>query len=365
MGVLPFDTKGVGQTLMPSCVFLNAFYDGFLKQVYANESLVEEPYATQLKALNYPCFGDSDFYSTGLAKAGFETWDFVINCAPSQIQWAREHGMAAKSLFDVIEAQVEHCSPDVVYIQDLNVFSREHIEKLKRHTKLVVGQIASPISDQMPIDLYDLIVSCCPHFVERFRAQGVRAEYQPLAFDFRVNSRVGVVDRDVELSFVGGITSMHSKGHEFLTVCADALRVDIWGYGAEALPEGHPIGRYHHGAAFGIDFFKCLARSKVTLNRHIDIAENYACNMRMYEATGCGALLITDAKDNLGDLFDVGKEVLAYSSPEEAVELAKYYMAHSEEAGKIARAGQARTLKDHSYQGRMVKTGEWLTSLLS
>ncbi|SVD14855.1 uncharacterized protein METZ01_LOCUS367709, partial [marine metagenome] len=180
---------------MPSCVFLNTFYDGFLRQVYADESLAEASYGKQLEALNYPCFGDSDFYSSGLAKAGFDTWDFVINCAPSQIQWARENGVHAKSLFDVIQAQVAHCAPDVVYIQDLNVFTREHLEQMKKKTKLIVGQIASPLGQQVPLDLYDIMFSSFPHFVERFNAQGVKAYYQPLAFDRRVLERLPAIER--------------------------------------------------------------------------------------------------------------------------------------------------------------------------
>ena len=77
--------------------------------------------------------------------------------------------------------------------------------------------------------------------------------------------------------------------------------------------------------------------------------------MRLYEATGCGSLLITDAKDNLHELFEIGTEVLAYSSPEEAVELAAHYAKHPEEARRIAGAGQARTLAEHSYEKRMTK----------
>ena len=191
----------------------------------------------------------------------------------------------------------------------------------------------------------------------------MRSEYQPLAFDPRVLERLGDVERDVDVSFVGGITGMHTQGNQFLTSCTRAMRVDIWGYGAELLPENHPIGKHHHGPAFGLDFFGVLARSKITLNRHIDIAENYACNMRMYEAAGCGALLITDAKDNLGDLFEVGREVLSYQSAEEAMELATYYRDHPEEARVIADAGQRRTLENHSYDTRMANTADWLESL--
>lgn len=99
--------------------------------------------------------------------------------------------------------------------------------------------------------------------------------------------------------------------------------------------------------------YRTLARSRITLNRHIDVAENYANNMRLYEATGVGTLLLTDRKDNLGELFEIGKEVLAYSSKEEAAEMIHYYLAHPDEAQEIARAGQKRTLSEHTYRHRM------------
>jgi spore maturation protein CgeB len=99
--------------------------------------------------------------------------------------------------------------------------------------------------------------------------------------------------------------------------------------------------------------YRALARSRITVNRHINVAENNANNMRLYEATGVGSLLITDRKDNLGEIFEIGKEVVAYSSPEEAAELIRYYIKHPDEADLIAKAGQARTLKDHTYKTRM------------
>ncbi len=69
-------------------------------------------------------------------------------------------------------------------------------------------------------------------------------------------------------------------------------------------------------------------KSFITINRHIDVAENYANNMRLFEATGCGALLITDYKDNLNELFEIGEEIVAYRSPEEAAALIKYYLSN-------------------------------------
>ncbi len=72
----------------------------------------------------------------------------------------------------------------------------------------------------------------------------------------------------------------------------------------------------------------------------------------------CGALLITDFKENLADFFVLGKEIITYHSHEECVELVRYYHTHPDEAERIARAGQERSLRDHSYRLRMAKTAE-------
>ena len=63
-------------------------------------------------------------------------------------------------------------------------------------------------------------------------------------------------------------------------------------------------------------------------------------------------MLLTDRKDNLHELFDINKEVVTYSSKEEAAELVRHYSDHFEDAARIAKAGQARTLRDHSYAHR-------------
>ena len=95
-----------------------------------------------------------------------------------------------------------------------------------------------------------------------------------------------------------------------------------------------------------------LRDSFLTLNHHGDVPA-YANNMRLFEATGVGTLLITDWKANLHEIFEPGKEVVAYCSAEECSEMIRYYLEHDKEREDIARAGQQRTLRDHTYYKRM------------
>ena len=106
--------------------------------------------------------------------------------------------------------------------------------------------------------------------------------------------------------------------------------------------------------------YEILAASRITLNHHIGIAANYANNMRLFEATGVGALLLTDRKDNLHEMFEPGREVVTYDSPEECLEMIRHYLEHEDERRAIAEAGQLRTLREHSYTVRMEELSEVL-----
>ncbi|MCL6557028.1 MAG: glycosyltransferase [Burkholderiales bacterium] len=357
---------------------VDTYYSAFLAHLYHHEAdLIKDDYETQLRAVLDACFGTSDFYSRNLNALGRKAYDLVVNCVPLQVAWAREHGVhystlalrvphrffrlpligrwlaALPGLVEIAVAQVEALAPDVLYCQDLSFFPPTVLSKLRKRVRLIVGQIACPLPPESYLHGYDLILTSFPHFVPRLRALGVAAEYFRIGFEPRVLEKLGNVPKDIDVSFVGGISRHHGKAIPVLEYLARNTPIQFFGYGANSLDADSPIRARHHGEVWGLDMYRTLARSRITLNRHIDVAEDNANNMRLYEATGVGTLLITDLKHNLGELFEVGKEVVAYSSPEEAAELVHYYLHHPEEAEQIARAGQARTLREHTYRHRM------------
>jgi spore maturation protein CgeB len=359
-------------------LLLDTYYPRFLSTHYEREEgLAAQPFTEQRKRLLDQVFGTSDFYSRHLKAMGHEAQDLVVNCKPLQKAWARENHVhysemalrvpsrllrlpgigpwlsALPGLVEIAVEQIKAARPDVLYCQDLWFLPPQKLAELRPHVKLIVGQIASPLPPEAYLKGYDLILTSFPHFVPRLRAMGVAAEYFRIGFDTRVLELLGEVEQDIDASFVGGISRHHGKALPMLEYLARSTPIEFFGYGVGGLSRSSPIVARHHGEVWGLDMYRALARSRVTLNRHINVAENNANNMRLFEATGVGALLITDRKDNLGELFEVGKEVVAYSSPEEAAEMIRYYIAHPEEARAISRAGQARTLRDHTYQRRM------------
>ena len=356
----------------------DTYYARFMADFYRrNRRLKKASSSEQTDALLAAAFGTSDFYSRHLKALGCEVIDIVGNCVPLQTVWAEENNVAFSpwamklphrlfrlpvigpqlsalpGLLEVAMARVRDFKPDVLYCQDLSFFPPAALNELKKTVPLIVGQIACPLPPEHFLEPYDLILTSFPHFVPRFREMGIGSEYFRIGFDTRVLDILGKVEKDVPVSFVGGISRHHGKALPLFEYLAENTPIQFFGYGARTLPKSSPIRKRHNGEVWGPDMYRALARSRITLNRHINVAENNANNMRLYEATGVGSMLITDRKDNLGDLFEVGKEVVAYSSPEEAAELIRYYIDHPAEAESIAAAGQARTLKEHTYRHRM------------
>lgn len=356
----------------------DTYYPAFLARFYAQQGgLAKADYQTQLQTLLNACFGTSDFYSRHLNALGCEAQDLVVNCVPLQQAWAQAHNVPLSQLalkvphrlyrlpilgkflaglpglMDVAVAQIKAGKPDVLYCQDLSFFPGEVLSELKKYVRLIVGQIACPLPPAPFLKGYDLILTSFPHYVGRLRELGVSTEYFRIGFDDRVLSLLGQVEKDIDFSFVGGISRHHGGAIPLLEYLVEHTDMRVFGYGADSLPSSSRIRQHHGGEVWGLDMYRVLARSRITLNRHIDVAENYANNMRLYEATGVGAMLLTDRKDNLHELFEVGREVVAYSSKEEAGELVRYYLDHPDKAAQIAQAGQARTLREHTYAQRM------------
>ena len=345
-------------------LILDTCYPAFLQAHYSREpGLARRPYVEQWRALMDTFFGTADSYSYALGQLGHEAHEVVANCAPLQEAWLRDRGArngAAPFRLRrerIVLAQARELAPDVVYVQNLRAFSRGLLEKLRRGGARIVGQIASEPPPPRTLRSYDLVVTSFPHFVERFRALGVASEYLRIGFDPRALERLELAGAEREQHgavFVGALNrTQHRSGNALLERAARRAPIEFWGYGARGWPPGSPIRSGFRGEAWGIDMLRVLYESRIALNRHIGAAGRFANNMRLYEATGVGTLLLTDEKENLGELFEPGREVVTYRDEDELVERVQQYLGNDDARRRIAQAGQERTLRDHTYLRRM------------
>jgi spore maturation protein CgeB len=369
-------------------VIVDTCYEAFLANHYgATPGLANASYVQQHRALLDCSFGTTDAYSRNLRELGHEATELISNCRPMQLKWAEERSLslpvAAKlrptqlawgTLRRILDAQIEELDPDVVYVQDVPHVERLRPRALDGRGRFLVAQVGSQLESLEVLRRYDLVTTLVPPLVRRLHALDIDAEYLGAAFDEVVLSRLqagGVTaapdaGRLHPVSFVGTIHSdrVHSGGVHILERLSSDVDLELWGQVDAKLPRSSPIRSRYRGQAWGMDMYRVLAQSRIAVNRHGDVASGYAANMRMFEATGVGALLVTESATNLPDFFEPGREVVAYDGVDDLVEKIRHFLEHDKERRRIAAAGQRRTLTEHTYGHRIKQLAGMLEARL-
>ena len=105
------------------------------------------------------------------------------------------------------------------------------------------------------------------------------------------------------------------------------------------------------------------SRSKISLN----ISLNSEWNLRVFEATANGALLMSDRLSpftGLSSIYKEGEAAVYFDNTDDLIKKLRYYSANEEEASRIAQSGKAITEKLFSRESRkqavlhVMETGE-------
>lgn len=78
-----------------------------------------------------------------------------------------------------------------------------------------------------------------------------------------------------------------------------------------------------------------------------------ASNQRILDVPATGSFVITDYREQMENMFDIGEEIICYKNNEEIPDLIRYYLNHEKEREAIVRKGRERVLKCHTWTHRM------------
>jgi len=256
----------------------------------------------------------------------------------------------------VLRAQIARYKPDLILNQELAYLRSPFFKIAKPRDALLFGQIASSMPEDDDFAGYDMMISSLPNQVEWFRRRGLKAQLNRLGFEPSVLEKLGPQpERDIALSFVGSLSADHAGRIAFLEYLATRTPLKIWGNGIQNLPASSPLHAIYQGEAWGRGMYEILRRSRITLNIHIDLAEGWANNLRLYEATGMGTALLTDWKKNLHEMFVPGEHVATYTDAQDCVRQIEALLADESARARIGSAGQAHAIATQNYY---LRTGE-------
>lgn len=199
------------------------------------------------------------------------------------------------------------------------------------------------------IPYLDLALTAAPECVEWYEKEGCPARFFPEASDSDIFHPMPELPKIHDVCFVGGRYGIREK-------IVQALRnagVRVTSYGA-----GWEGGRLEN-----TDVPKLFAQSKIVLGIGTvgHCSDFYALKMRDFDGPMSGSLYLTHDNVDLYSLFEIGKEMVTYSSSLDCVEKVKRYLYDDRAREAIASAGRARAVRDHTWDKRFQSLLSWLS----
>lgn len=207
---------------------------------------------------------------------------------------------------------------------------------------------------------YDALFFKEPHLVERLRATlDLPVYYLPQACNPRWHRPVSAAGTEPFFVIAGGLYPSRVRLLERLSAAGIPLR--LYGNGFPRWLGETSIRSANTGRYLAREEKAEVFRSAVGVLNTMHPAEINGVNVRLFEAAGSGAAVLTEFRPTVPELFSIGDEVLAYHDFDELVEQARRLL---NEPGLTARLGDAasrRAHRDHTYDLRVAAILEKLS----
>ncbi|MHB8170331.1 MAG: CgeB family protein [Thermincolia bacterium] len=112
------------------------------------------------------------------------------------------------------------------------------------------------------------------------------------------------------------------------------------------------------GTLSDLEMIQMYSRSKINLgfstcgNTHETGQRILQVRLRDFEVPMTGGFYMVEYMEELEEFFNIGKEIVCYTGPEDLAEKIKYYLSHDTEREAIRKAGYERCQRDHPWHKR-------------
>lgn len=288
------------------------------------------------------------FREHGLAADVFETTPRTVGERLEKslrgTKWFRSPRVLAR-----LVAQCRRQQPDLIVFLGMFVLPRQTVETLRRNLA-VMPRLAGWVCDCFREPQFaDWVAADHVFYFDTFledvvpRYGSAPMTFLPLAAAPSRYRPLGTPPSDQRLLFVGNV----SPNRQAL-LDAIAPRVPVAVYGPNAPGHGRDRRR-----KLDSDTINALYNAhRVVLNINQSPNTEHGANLRVFEATASGALLLTQACHDLARLYRDGEEILTWRDHAELQARYEAALSQPERCRAIAAAGRRRTLAEHTFGAR-------------
>lgn len=121
----------------------------------------------------------------------------------------------------------------------------------------------------------------------------------------------------------------------------------------------HVTPRANGSVGYFTDLAAFYGNTLINLNS-TSLQMKTAVNQRVFDCPAAGGFLITDAQDDLAELFDLDSEVVTYATLDELEDKVVYYLCHPEQRVAIIERAQQRIAAQHTHARRLKSLEDYL-----
>jgi len=196
---------------------------------------------------------------------------------------------------------------------------------------------------QYHYQLGDAVICTEPYSMYHFETAGIpTVNYKP---SYRLEDFQNSVDKDIDVSFVGWLKADRKQFLAFVE--RQGINVEVAGIGSAAGKLPFP------------EFSSLLARSKIGLNftktdhdpSTLQVNPGFVWRMmpkgRPVELALSRTFCLSEWCPEIGEIFDIGKEIDVFSTPEELVQKIEYYLANEKIREAMVERAFVRAVKEY------------------
>ena len=340
-------------------------------------------YEELLKKIFDQKYSVSNNLTKNFIKKGYECVEVINNINFLQQKWLKRYGLK-KSNEDILIQQIKFYKPNIIFIANVDLISKIKIDELKKlnYIKLIFCSHCAPISEKMikNFNNIDFILTCTEDYKKKIlRATGKPVYLMQHAYSNETVIKYNSRKRDIDVTFIGSLFINKKLHLERIEIIYDLLKkfdnrfiaINFSNYffihliifimkslfnkdfyKKNLLYKLMFVYFFSNKPIFGTSMFEIFNKSKILVNMHIEDTK-YAGNMRLFEGTGSGCLLLTDKKKDLKKLFKLNNEIVVYKDKDDLITKIKFFLKNNITLSRIAKNGRNKTLKSHNYEKRL------------
>ena len=398
--------------------FLSSIYEKHREQIYCKfKELHKESFEEQNNKIRDETICSMGEWPKYFKRINEECLMLCLNNPYLQNKWCLENDFIPSSQdveYEIILEQLRRFKPTHLFVFGISYYStKNRLQRILKECPSILKKICwygAPEGDILKLKNYDLVLTPSRELKDNLVSSGINSALLNHAFEPRTLDLIDSKRKTGNICFIGSLglgNDWHEERIEYLESISRYIKIDIYTNLTKpsfyerlkrsfifyrhnmsrflnnysiftdkiryyANKENLPVyDRLHNScilkmlnsSVYGLDMLNVLSSYKITFNKHIPMAGNWASNMRLTEAAGIGTCILSDHKLNNNDYFGIHEKYCTYRSKDDVIRKYNFLIENDDLLNTISNDIKNQTLANHNTDNQFDRLHSMISKL--